>query len=152
MSFKEIRNEIATFIARKVDSNETVELDIVVRDVIVGKPSIDGDDAEFYRVCTYQKVAEIAKQCIGKYNARDQPSRQLALPGFEHLQVAYTVERNGAVTVVPINLMTDEELNARAAEYDAMAKGCRDHAREIRGYITKRAAANDNHESMEEAA
>lgn len=143
-AFDAIRKQITSFIANKVGRDEIINMDILVHEIVQSRSGIVGPDADFYRVCTYQKVHEVAKTCVAKYNAEDQPSRQIALPGFEHLQVAYPVARNGVKLLVPINRMTDEEIMERAEEYDAMAKGCRDHARELRGYITKRSASNDN--------
>ena len=151
--FDTVRKEITSFIAGKVGRDEIVNLDILVHEIVDGRPGIEGPDADFYRICTYKVVHDVAKTCVGKYNAKDQPSRQISLPGFDHLQVAYPVARNGVKLLVPINRMTDAELMERAEEYDAMAKGCRDHAREIRGYVSKRAsAANDNNHVVEVAA
>lgn len=143
-AFDSVRKEITVFISAKVGRDEIVNLDLLVHEIVESRSGIVGPDADFYRICTYKVVHDVAKTCIGKYNAKDQPSRQISLPGFEHLQVAYPVARNGVKLLVPINRMTGEELLERAAEYDAMAKGCRDHAREIRGYLAKRDASNDN--------
>lgn len=143
-AFDAIRKEITSFIASKVGRDEIINMDILVHEIVESRSGIVGPDADFYRVCTYKTVHDVAKTCVAKYNAKDQPSRQISLPGFEHLQVAYPVARNGVKLLVPINRMTDDELMERAEEYDAMAKGCRDHARELRGYVTKRSSANDN--------
>lgn len=68
------------------------------------------------------------------------PPKYVRLPGFEHMQRGYQVERNGIRLLVPTDLLTDEEIEARAAEYDAMAAGCRAHARELRDFLERRRA------------
>lgn len=143
-TFEAVRKEITGFIVGKVDRDEIVNLGLLVDEIVTTRSGIDGPDADFYRVCTYKVVRDVAKTCVAKYNAKSLTSRQISLPGFEHLQSAYTVVRNGVDLLVPVGRMTDAELLERAEEYDAMAKGCRDHAREIRGYVTKRQQANDN--------
>jgi hypothetical protein len=60
------------------------------------------------------------------------------MDGFEHLQKAYPVERGDGREIVPVSQLTDLELEARAAEYDRMAEGCKKHALEIREYINSR--------------
>jgi hypothetical protein len=144
MSFDTICKEISEFIASKVNHDEIVNCDLLVHEIVESRAGIIGPDADFYRICTCKIVYDVAKSCIAKYNSKDLPTRQLALPGFEYLQVAYPVKRNGVKLLVPVNQMTDDELEERANEYDAMSRGCRDHAREIRGYVSKRNAANDN--------
>lgn len=78
-------------------------------------------------------LASYAKQADDK-----QLENMAMLDGFEHLQTGYTVERDGERVLVPIDVLSDEELASRAAEYDAMAEGCKLHAKEIRAYIRSR--------------
>ena len=104
------------------------------------KCNIDGEDAPFYRVCTYKEVVRLAKRAIGKYDAEDTTAEQLVLPGFKHLCRAYPLERDGLVALVPVNVCTDDELLMRAAQLEEMAKGCTAHALEIREYVLARGA------------
>lgn len=46
--------------------------------------------------------------------------------------------RDGDVVIVPVDQCTDDELKARAAQLDEMAKGCMAHALEIREYVLAR--------------
>ena len=141
MSDASITAHIRKFIADKVANNEVVVVDWLTHEIIGSKSLIEGDDIEFYRVCAYAHVREIVKRCVGKYDAKPASDRQLVLDGFEHLQVAYTVPRNGRIELVPVNLLTSEEIEARALEYEAMAGGCLAHAKELRGYDMARQAA-----------
>ena len=67
--------------------------------------------------------------------------RQAELPGFARLLPAYIVMREGVETIVPTPQMTDYELDAKAAEYEAMAEGCLGHAAELRRYRAERRKA-----------
>lgn len=141
MSDTSVSSEVRKFISDKIANGETVVVEWLTHEIVSSKSAIEGEDEPFYRVCAYTHVKDIVKRCIGKYDAKPETDEQLVLDGFEHLQVAYTVRRNDQVTLVPVNQLSDTELQDRAAEYDLMAKGCRSHAREIRTYIVERATA-----------
>jgi hypothetical protein len=137
-----ITAEVRKFIADKIDNKQTIQIEWLTQEIINSKNDIEGADVPFYVVCARKSVKEIVKRCVGKYDAmKPQTDEQILLPGFDHLQVAYTVERGGGIVLVPVEMLSDGELEARALEYEAMAKGCRDHAREIRKYIKERAIA-----------
>ena len=136
-----ITGEIRKLITDKIANNETVEVSWLTHEVIQRHCDIDGDDKSFYLVCAYAHVKDRVRQCIGKYGVKQMTDRQLVLDGFSHLQVAYTVEREAGTVLVPVDQLADAELLARAREYDDMAVGCRDHAREIRKYVEARTAA-----------
>lgn len=136
-----IYSEVREFVQDRIDSGVITRVDWLTAEYLGGKADIAGDDVSFYRVCAQEHVGRIVKRVVGKYDAApDKPDQQLVLPGFDHLQRAYTVSRDGATVLVPINLLTAQELLVRAAEYDEMAKGCRAHAREIREFVKSRAA------------
>lgn len=130
--------EIRKFISDKIAAGETVVVEWLTQEVVSAKAAIEGDDLPFYRVCAYAHVKDIVKRCVGKYDARPETNRQIVLPGFDHLQEAYTVRRNDEIVLVPISQLSDSELLDRAAEYDDMAKGCHKHALEIRGFVRAR--------------
>jgi hypothetical protein len=135
-----IYTTIRKFVSDKIDAGIGVRHDWVATEFMMLHCRIDGDDAEIYRYCTRLKVQEFARKCIAKYGANEAAvvDEQTLLPGFERLQRAYPVERDGHHITIPIHQCTNEELMARATEYDEMAKGCRIHAKEIRAYVRKR--------------
>ena len=142
MQFENVASEVRRFIADKVASGQTIVVEWLTNEIISAKSAIEGADAAFYRTCAFSHVKEIVKRSIGKYDKREpETDRQIVMDGFEHLQIAYTVERQGDVVLVPVNQLTDHELLARAREYDEMARGCRSHAREIRDYVRERSEA-----------
>ncbi|MER9937452.1 hypothetical protein [Mesorhizobium sp. M0088] len=141
MSETSVYSEVRKIIADKIAAGEIVIVDWLTHEIVAGKPGIEGTDTEFYRVCAYTHVKDLVKRCVGKYDARPETDRQLTLAGFEHLQVAYTVDREGRVTLVPVDQLSDSEIIGRAKAYDLMAEGCRAHARELRSYLRERRSA-----------
>lgn len=135
-----VQSEIRKLVTDCVERGETRTVASFVDIVMSDHSAIEGDDADFYLVCTRARVKEIVTKVIGKFSPKeDAPDRQLVLDGFQHLQVAYTFERHGQTALVPVDQCSEIELIARAKEYDEMAKGCRAHAREIREYVAARA-------------
>lgn len=141
MDENSITSEVRKFIADKIASGVVVHVDYLTAEIINSKDDIDGEDLPFYRTCAHTHVRKIVKKCVGKYDAKRETDRQLTLDGFDHLQVAYTVQREGETVLVPVDQCTDAELLTRATEYVSMAKGCRDHATELHNYVNARAEA-----------
>lgn len=142
MAETSVYREVREFIAAKIARGEIVSVDWLTHEIVANKRGISGDDVEFYRVCAFTHVRDVVKRCVGKYDAKPATDVQLVLDGFEHLQVAYTVERRGENVLVPVDQLTDCEIEGRAVEYEKMAKGCLAHAKELRSYgINRRQAA-----------
>lgn len=133
--------EIHKLVDDKIASGVVVHVEWVAAEILNLKCNIDGDDAPFYRVCTFKEVVRLAKRAIGKYDAKDTTAEQLVLPGFKHLCKAYPIDRDGVSVLVPITLCTDAELFDRANQLEEMAKGCVAHANEIREFLLAREAA-----------
>lgn len=135
-----VTEEIRKLIDDKIASGVVVRADWVAAGILQIKNKIEGEDMPFYRVCAYRDIVRLAKKVIGKFDAAETTPEQLVLPGFKHLCKAYPMERDGAVVLVPVKVCTSEELMARAAQLEEMAKGCRAHAREILDYLSAREA------------
>lgn len=140
MDENSVTAEVHKLIDNKISSGVVVNIDWAAAEILAGKAEIDGADAPFYRVCTFKEVQRIVRRAIGKYDVTDTTDDQLVLPGFKHLCKAYAITRDGKVMLVPVTKCTTPELLARADFLDEMAKGCRSHAREIREYVSARAA------------
>lgn len=138
MSDDSIYREIREAIDARIASGEVITRDSLTHDIVRGKSKIEGEDIEFYRVCAFKFVADLVRKCIGKFDARPETDPQLVLDGFEHLQKAYTVQRGGQTVLVPIDQLTDIEIELRAQDYEKMAKGCLAHSRELRSYKRNR--------------
>lgn len=57
---------------------------------------------------------------------------------FEHLQKAYVVERNGEEVIVPVNQLSDEEIEAKIAELKKIGNEALGHADELSYYKNER--------------
>ena len=105
----------------------------------------DAPDADFWRWCGYKECREQVRRCIN-HRAGDKPTadpRQLRLPGYEHLQAYYVVNRDGADVGVPVTHLTDLEIEAKAGMYRTMGAACYAHADELDRYrrLRRNAAA-----------
>jgi hypothetical protein len=91
-------------------------------------------DADFWRHCGYVECRDEVRRCINRRAGDDKPAsddRQLHLPGYERLQLYYVVTRDGDDVGVPVEELTDQELEAKAATYRSMGAACYRHADEI---------------------
>jgi len=138
MDENSIRSEMHKMAQERIDAGEVTSLDHIVHGVLSKREDIQGEDAPFYRVHAFDDLKRIAKSVVGKYAANDETADELLLPGFKHLCKAYPMTRDGEVVIVPVDMCSDDELKARAAQLDEMAKGCMAHALEIREYVLAR--------------
>ena len=100
--------------------------------------SFVGDDRDFYTLgaaLLSSRAAKLALRRRGAPDETDADAQQLRLPGYEYLQRAYLIEREGEQRLVLIERMTDAELFAKADEKRRLAKGNDQHAEEILTYI-----------------
>jgi hypothetical protein len=134
MAETSVYREVREYISAKISRGEVVMVDWLTHEIVANKSDIEGGDVEFYRVCAFTHVRDVVKRCVGKYDAKPKTEDQLVLDGFSHLQVAYSVERAGQTVLVPVDQLSDAEIDLRAAEYDKMARGCEEHAEELRSY------------------
>ncbi|MGQ3297726.1 hypothetical protein [Reyranella sp.] len=141
MSDTSIRTEVRAVIEEKISAGVAIRADWVAVGILETKSKVEGDDAEFYRVCAYNEIRRIAKEVLGKWKATDETPAQLVLPGFTHLCKAYPMERDGEVVLVPVDQCSASELLLRAEQLDEMAAGCRAHAKEIRAYLLAKSEA-----------
>lgn len=143
-SEKSITEEIRKFVADKLDAGDPVIRDWITTEILERHCAIEGTDTPFFMGCARRFISDVVSRVIGKYDASPVAAdRQIVLPGFEYLQRAYTVTRDGKVTLVPIAAITNQELAARAREYEEMSKGCLRHAYEIREFVRARAEQRD---------
>lgn len=132
--------EVRKFVSDLVDSGAETPVEWITSRFLSACGDIAGEGVPLYRYCARAHVGRIVKKVIGKYDveARAVQLSDVALPGFEHLQRAYTMQRDGKTVLVPITKCTDMELMSRAQEYDRQAAGCRLHARELRSFVKSR--------------
>jgi hypothetical protein len=140
MTPDELQNKAHQLISGKLERHEIVQMPWVVQELIALQGEIMGDGVPWFMWCANQVVYRVVKNAVDKYDQPEQPT-QLPLEGFDCLQKAYTVERDGDRQLVPIELLSDAELLLRADEFEKQAKTLLKHAGEIRQYVAKRASS-----------
>lgn len=134
--------EVRAYVQDRIDAGIAVRAEWITDALLAEKQEPECEDADFYLICARAHLSDVVKRVIGKYRSTPETDSQLVLPGFAHLQRGYLVERDGNRLLVPTDLLTDDEIDARAAEYEAMAIGCRAHARELREFKERRKREN----------
>lgn len=141
-----LQTEVIAFINERIADTPRINKAWIVHEFIKEKGELPpGDyDREFYRDGAYAAVTTAAGKAIQKVGDVDpQESPQLTLPGYDRLQVAYSVKNAaGEIELVQTRLIADEILLERADEYDAQAAGLALHADELRRYVKHRNQAS----------
>lgn len=119
-----IYSQVRDLVRDRIASGVIVHADWITSEIVQKYSDIEGEDASFYQLCARNHIREIVRSVIEK-------SGEASRPGFDRLRDAYLVSRHGRSVLVPLDLLTDEELQARADELEKMAKGCRGHAAEL---------------------
>src|SRR5262245_22545429 len=120
------------------NKDKEISPDWVTNLIMSDHPDVTGKDADFHLCCSRLTVRKEVTQQINKID-KDKPGvTQRVLDGFEHLQEYYVIDRKGEKLAVKIEECSDDELENKAVEYEAMAKTCMEHADEIRRYIRTR--------------
>lgn len=141
MSPKDLDQIAHRLIADKIGAGEIVQMHWAVTELINSQGGIVGDGESFYSLCAREHVYRIVKKAVSKYDKSESGDGvQMTLDGYECLQEAYTVEREDERQLVPVHLVTNDELLARAKEFRKQAHGLLNHAREIEKYVSDRGA------------
>ena len=104
------------------------------------RPEDDAEAAEhadFWRHGGYQTCRGLVAKCIGRRaggGLDEVKPKQESLPGFDHLQTYYMVERDGDEIGVHRDEMTDAELDGKAKFLEDMGAACLSHAKELRRF------------------
>lgn len=125
------------------DERQAMRLDIAIIAVISRHEQVEGEDKDFYLLCAWGHVRVVVRQVLRRYKGEPEVEldQQIVMPGFKRLQRGYLVERGKESMLVPTDQLKNEELDAKAKEYDQMAEGCRLHALELRRYMMQRRSA-----------
>jgi hypothetical protein len=138
MTIKDLESHVRKLIADKIDVGEIIKMEPTVQELISRQGEITGEDVSFYLLCAHEYVWQLVKKAVGIYDQPQVDNNQLTLPGYEFMQVGYTVERDGERQLVPVSLLSDDELLARAKEFRKQATSLVNHAEEIEKYVANR--------------
>lgn len=134
-----IRKEARAIIERAVEERRPTLVNWITHEVLSAWPTLPADfpGSDRYQLCAQGHVRRVVGGVVQKYrNVEKQAAadRQMVLPGYERLQRAYNVVRRGEETIVPLELLTTSEIDAKIEELEQMAVGCMVHAQELKRY------------------
>jgi len=140
-SRKKLEQQAHQLIKEKIEEGELVQMHWAVTEFLNLQPEITGPGEPFYQLTAREYAYRLIKKAVDKYDKSSRPGDgQMTLEGYEFLQEAYTVEREGERQLVPIHSATAAELLKRAKDYRKIGDGCYAHAREIEQYVADRGA------------
>ena len=138
----ELIAEVSALIEARLQDGKTVSAKWVTHEVVAQHRDIRGSDAHWYTLCAYDAVRNAVRKALRRYDPISpedgESNRQLLLPGYSRLQLAYPVRRDGEEFCVPIAEMTHRECRQKCAELTRMAQGCLEHVREFEKYMDER--------------
>ena len=105
----------------------------VTQEVMARHDEFRGKDRDWAVLCAHSHVRATVRKRVQAYKP-EQDDNQPLLPGFESLQSAYMVVRNGEQAAVRVDLLTPVEVRAKAEEQRRMGRGCFAHADELERY------------------
>lgn len=139
-----VDDEIKAKVAWLEENNgAVVEKEWLTNAVMSDHSDVTGDDADFAVCLARSAVADRVDRYFRSVKiSTDIPDpAQDPLPGFKRVQKKYVFERDGKQVIVPVDDMTDEEIDAKADEHRAMGRGHFAHADELLRYKSIRRAA-----------
>ena len=137
MNHNDIEKAAAQIITTKIEHGEIVKMKWAVQELISSMGEIMGDGTDFHLIAADYYAWRVIKKVVNKLDAATSAVRshqQMDLEGFSSMQEAYTVKRDGAIALVPVELMTIQEREDRASLYDRGADALKQHAKELRAY------------------
>jgi hypothetical protein len=148
IAHKDMEKEVADIIERRIEAGQETVTSWLVTEVINNHADITGEDVEWYRVCAYGHMSGVVRKVISKYRPTEEGivNNQLVLDGFERLQRAYAVNRDGPM-IVPIDLLTIDEIKEKIRELSAIRRGLSQHIKELQRYLQQRIEAENAKQS-----
>lgn len=134
---KQIRAMVRKMVNDTAESGAIGHVSFFTAQAINQFGEIEGEGADFYTICTMETLTKIVKDAVGKYDKPDADTP--TLEGFEYLKIAYPVHRGGDHVLVPIEQMTDDEIDARCAQFQDAADGYLKHVAEFQTFKRDRA-------------
>ena len=144
---KELVTEIYTVITDRCDKGDIISRGWVCTAVLAKHKLKKLDD--FSTCCRQLAVSAAVDSALARMKRHDEGDddpdtvefEAPRLPGFKHLRKVYPIRRGGIIMLVPIDLLTDAEREAKAATYDRASVAFAGHAAEIRRYTSAARAA-----------
>jgi hypothetical protein len=140
MSQGDLDREVESVIKAAINKGDVLPVTWLTQAIVATHKDISGADADWYAVCGYGHVRAMVRAAVRRFkpDAESEVDRNLILPGFERVQTAYVVERDGEQNFVPTGQLTNDEIETKAVELEQMGAGCFLHAKELRRYKAER--------------
>lgn len=129
--------EVTELIERAICNNRIVAAQWLAHELMKShEAGIEGAASPDWHIqCAYEGVKNAVREAVRRYEPSEAESDpQIIMQGFERLQKAYSVQRDGQHKVIPIDYLTDAEIDAKVDELECMAAGCTKHAEELKRY------------------
>jgi hypothetical protein len=137
---KQVRAMVRKLVKDTADSGAIGHVTFFTAQALSSFGEIEGEGADFYTICAQITVTQIVKDAVGKYDKPESDTPILA--GFTHLRIAYPVHRNGEHLLVPVDKLTDQEIDLRCSQYQEAADGYIAHIEEFQTFKRARAIAS----------
>src|SRR5262245_32771826 len=139
-------NEAREFYEARLDEKRAIPMVWAVSEIIRAHESVENSDREWWETCAqvavYAAVSEVVRKIKAAEDEPDSEAEQESLfPGYRHLQRRYIVERNEDQVTVPVELLTDEEIDAKILEHERQSAGHLSHAQELMRFKSERRTA-----------
>ncbi len=142
MKVQDLINEITAVIEARIAADEPVGATWVTHEVVSRHSQPEHADSGWYTLCAYEAVRGAVRTVARNFRRKSEEDagadEQQILPGFERVQKAYLVERDGEQRFVPTASLTDEEIDAKSDQLECIGEGCFQHAKELRRYKKER--------------
>jgi len=138
----DLESEVRAIVEAKIERGETAVKSWVMHEVLSAHPRPDdaNRDFDFWDVCAWNHTGDVVRRVLHRYKVTEDHDKSITLPGFEYLQRAYLVDREGEPVAVPVQKLSRPEIVAKASEYRKMGMGCFAHADELMRYADERDA------------
>lgn len=132
---EQLAAEISATIDAIIDAGEPLRAQWIAHTVCENHNEglASNEHADFWRHGGYKTCRDEVRRCINRRigDTAEQDDKQLVFDGFEHLQRYYMVTRDGDQIGVPVEHLTDDEIDAKAALYRGYGAACYAHADEL---------------------
>lgn len=113
---------------------------------LIDRWGVHGEQDPRYQLATWEKIKDEVQSIVrGMKRKQEIPESQRSLFDYKHLQSLYVVEVDGDSHVIPLDLMTREQLEAKAAEHRSQGRGHYIHADEIERFIIEQFGTGEAH-------
>ena len=140
MKQSQLEAEVGELIQAKLEHGERTVEAWLVSELLQMHPGIEGDDESFYLLCADYHLRATVKLVLRKCGVLDKKgdASQRPFPGFPKVQRGYLLEEDGQMVMVPTDKMTKAQLFGKADDYEAMGRGCFEHADQLRRLADER--------------